>query len=98
MFEQTSRYAHLKPITFTTDEGRVISYIPRRFLPQGTHLPVLTEIVVQGRDRLDLMAARTLGNPTMFWRICDANDAMQPIELTAEVGRILRVPIPQPEW
>lgn len=97
MFDQTSRYAHLKPLQFITNEGRRVSYIPRRFLPKGDTLPLLSEVRVQGGDRLDLIAARTLGNPTMFWRICDANDAMHPLELTVEVGKVLRVPIPQPE-
>jgi nucleoid-associated protein YgaU len=97
MFDHTSRYAHKKPLRLTTPEGREISYMPRRFLPRGDRLPLLTEVRVQQGDRLDLLAARTLGNPTLFWRICDANDAMHPLELTAEVGRVLRVPVPQPE-
>jgi hypothetical protein len=50
--------------------------------------------VVQG-DRLDLIAARTLGDSEQFWRVCDANDAMDPHELTAEPGRAVRVPVPR---
>ena len=33
-------------------------------------------------DRLDLITARTLGDPEQFWRVCDANDALDPAELT----------------
>ena len=33
-------------------------------------------------DRLDNIAARYLGDPEQFWRICDANGAMRPDELT----------------
>ena len=40
-------------------------------------------------------AARTLGDPLQFWRVCDANNAMNPPELTEEAGRALRVPVPQ---
>ena len=47
-------------------------------------------------DRLDLITARTLGDPEAFWRVCDANDALDPAELTSEAGRRLRVPLPQP--
>ncbi|MCC7564813.1 MAG: hypothetical protein KO206_00835 [Methanomicrobiaceae archaeon] len=97
MFEYTSRYAHQKPLRFTARDGRECSYMPRRFLPGSGDLPLLAEVRVQQGDRLDLIAARTLGDPTMFWRICDANDAMHPLELTAEAGRVLRVPVPQPE-
>ena len=39
-------------------------------------------------DRLDLITARTLGDPEQFWRICDANDALDPDDL-AEPGRRL---------
>ena len=34
-------------------------------------------------DRLDVMAAQYLGDPELFWRICDANGAMRPEEFTA---------------
>ena len=41
--------------------------------------------VVAG-DRLDNLAARYLGDPEQFWRLCDANGAMRPEELVANVG------------
>ena len=59
-------------------------------------MPLLAEVAVGQGDRLDLITARTLGDPEQFWRVCDANDAMDPRELTAETGRALRVPVPQP--
>ena len=44
----------------------------------------------------DLMStAQYLGDPEQFWRICDANDAMRPDDLTAEVGRRLLIPVAQ---
>ena len=33
---------------------------------------------VQQGDRLDLIAAKYLGDPLMFWLICDANGAIAP--------------------
>jgi hypothetical protein len=45
-------------------------------------------------DRLDVMAAQYLGDPQLFWRICDANGAMRPEDLTATVGRVLRICLP----
>jgi hypothetical protein len=78
--------------------GRNVAYVRRRFLPQGRSLPTLVEVVVEQADRLDLITARTLGDPEHFWRVCDANDAMNPFELTADeaVGHLIRVPVPQP--
>jgi hypothetical protein len=46
-------------------------------------------------DRLDNITARYLGDPEQFWRVCDANNAMHPRELTEEIGRRLRIPLPQ---
>lgn len=96
MFEHTSRYYQIETAHLTASDGRTIAYKRRRFLPQGESLPLLVEVVVSQNDRLDLIAARTLGDPEQFWRICDANDALDPLELTAEPGTIIRVPIPQP--
>ena len=96
MFDPDSRYARLSTATRMEADGRVVSYVRRRFLPQGSSLPLLVEVQVAQGDRLDLIAYRTLGDPTHSWRICDANDAMDPADLTADLGRSLRVPVPQP--
>jgi len=53
---------------------------------------VAEHLVVLG-DRLDNIAARHLGDPEQFWRLCDANDAMQPPELTV-IGRRIKIPFP----
>jgi hypothetical protein len=95
MFDYTSRYFNLETASLTTKEGRVVAYVRRRFLPQGRDLQTLVEVVVTEGDRLDLITARTLGDPEQFWRVADANDAMNPFDLTEEPGSTLRVPIPQ---
>ena len=95
MFEQRSRYYALDDVSLTTADGRIIAYKRRRFLPDGEKMPLLVEVTVTEGDRLDLITARTLGDPEQFWRICDANNAMNPSDLTAETGRVLRVPVPQ---
>lgn len=95
MFDPMSRYYHLETATYTTPEGSVIAYKRRRFLPRGENMPPLIEVTVTHGDRLDLITARTLGDPEQFWRVGDANNAMDPLELTAELGKTLRVPVPQ---
>lgn len=94
MLEHTSRYDALETATYTAPDGRVIAYKRRRFLPQGEKMQLLVEVTVSEGDRLDLITARTLGDPEQFWRICDANNTMNPFDLTAELGRTLRVPVP----
>ena len=90
-----SRYANLPVLTYTSADGRMTSYYSRRLLPPGSSMPLLTSVTVTQGDRLDLIAARALGDPEQFWRICDANDALDPFELTATLGRVLRVAVPQ---
>ena len=73
--------------------------------PRGiVHLLRLNDVALKGAevtvvegDRLDTIAARTLGDPEQYWRICDANIASNPPTLTAEPGRVLRVPVPWAE-
>jgi hypothetical protein len=95
MFDHTSRYYSLEIATLDLPDGRTVSYVRRRFLPQGDEMPLLAEVAVIQGERIDLVANRTLGDPLAFWRICDANNAMDPQELTEEPGRLLRVPLPQ---
>jgi hypothetical protein len=85
MFEPNSRYYNLEISTFTNSEGELITYKRRRFLPQGQDLPLLTSIAVSAGDRLDNLTARTLG---------DANNTLNPEDLTAEPGVSIRIPIP----
>lgn len=95
MFEYTSRYYNLNNLGFTLPTGQVVTYKARRFLPQGDDLPLLVEVQAQQGERLDLIAARILGDPEQFWRICNANNVMDPSELTDNPGCLIRVPLPQ---
>lgn len=99
MFDHTSRYYAIATATFTFPDGRLVSYVRRRFLPRGNDLPLLAETSVTPGERIDLLADRVYGDPLAFWRICDANDAMDPLEMLNEAaddpGRHLRVPLPQ---
>lgn len=94
MFDHTSRYYDLETAVHTLPDGTGVAYKRRRFCPQGRSLVLLAEVPVGEGDRLDLITARTLGDPLQFWRVCDANDAMSPGELTLLPGRLLRVPLP----
>ena len=95
MFDPTSRYARLATKTLKNADGREVTYVERRFLPKGEELQILAEVTVEQSDRLDLISARVLGNPLMFWQICDANNAMDPFELVKEPNKKLIVPVPQ---
>ena len=100
MFDQfppNSRYHRVALKTLERRGRGNVVYLARRFLPLPETLSLLQEHVVEDRDRLDNLAARYLGDPELFWRIADANNAMRPQDLTAEeeIGRRLRITLPE---
>ncbi|HEY2290601.1 MAG TPA: hypothetical protein VGM86_07855 [Thermoanaerobaculia bacterium] len=97
MFDPNSRYYNLETATLTTADGRQLAYKRRRFVPPGSSMPLLAEVTVVEGDRLDLITARLLSDPEQFWRVADANNAMDPADLTNEPGSRLRVGLPQAE-
>ncbi|SFK62127.1 hypothetical protein [Caulobacter sp. UNC279MFTsu5.1] len=99
MFDHTSRYAALDTASHILPDGRAVTYARRRFLPPGASLPTLTLVNVVPGDRIDLLANRVYGDPLMFWRLCDANDAMDPLQMLADAAgdpsAALRAAMPQ---
>jgi len=95
LFPPNSRYQGIDTAKLTTAEGKEIVYLRRRFSPQPEELALLRERLVAQEDRLDNLAAEHLGDPELFWRICDANRALRPDELTEVPGRRLRITLPQ---
>jgi len=95
VFDRDSRYYALEERRFTDADGKEIVYKARRFVPRGGSLPLLVEAQVRDGEHLDHLAHRTLGGPTHYWRICDANDALRPDEIDMTAGNIVPVPSPQ---
>lgn len=90
VYPATSRYADV-PIV-VDGEQRCLA---RRLLPavdRGADAgeDALRHRVVAG-DRLDTIAGAALGSAELWWRIADQNAAVDPVDLTAELGRMLRV-------
>jgi DNA polymerase elongation subunit (family B) len=94
MFPRTSRYYNIEIVKYVTSDQREIVYVRRRFLPRSGFGPLIAEHSVVEGDRLDNVTATYLGDPEQFWQVCDTNDAMQPDELTEEIGRRLKVAMP----
>src|SRR5882724_6332077 len=95
MFPINSRYYGIATVTLETQDGKQIVFLRRRFVPPPERFDLLTEHTVSEAERLDNITALYLGDPEQFWRVCDANNAMRPAEMTAEIGRRLRIPLPQ---
>ena len=94
MFDPESRYAGLQVLEQQGPDGRMIRFVERRFLPRSEGMRALGAVAVADGDRLDLITARTLGDPLQYHRICDANDALHPPDLVADPGRRLKIPAP----
>lgn len=95
LFTATSRYFGIDTLTYAARQGTAVLYIQRRFLPSPDRFQLLQEHSVTQGERLDNIAAQFLGDPTLFWRLCDANNAMRPEELTETIGRKLRITLPE---
>ena len=101
MFNESSRYYKLRNLSYRErkskkgngEGGDIIVYKERRFLPPLRNITIMQEVTVAPGERLDNVAYRTLGDPEQFWRICDANEEMHPLELASEPGKILKVGI-----
>ena len=95
MFSITSRYYGIAVVTLETPDGEKTVYIRRRFVPPPERFELLMEHSVTEGERLDNITALVLGDPEQFWRICDANGAIRPDELTEIIGRRLRITLPE---
>jgi hypothetical protein len=89
-----SRYGGSQQLRRLDGSGRQVTYLAIRILPLGASVAGDTTTTVQDSevDRLDLIANRTVGDPLLAWRIADANDAVDPIELCRRAGALLKLP------
>lgn len=94
-FAQNSRYFGLEIRKTKDASGREVNYVGRRIIAQPEDFQLLEEHTVVQHDRLDNLAHKYLGDAEQFWRICDANAAMNPLELTATIGDRVRITLPQ---
>jgi hypothetical protein len=94
-FPVNSRYHDIETTILEREGQEPIVYLRRRFVPlNGTRFFLGTHPVSEG-ERLDHLAAKYLGDPELFWRLCDANSAMRPQDLTDEIGEGIKIPLVQ---
>lgn len=96
-FPTDSRYYGSATLTYVTPAGVSISYLARRIVPQpgAPNFSTLAQHTVKQGDRLDLIAAKYLGDPLLFWLICEANGAVRPDALVETPGIVLNITMPQ---
>lgn len=94
-FAPTSRYYGIATSQLGQPDGRTVVFVQRRFLPRPENFALLQLISIVSGDRLDNVAAEHIGDPEQSWRLCDANRAMQPEALVANVGAMLAITMPE---
>jgi hypothetical protein len=95
VFPQSSRYHGIETTSLRAPDERVIVYMKRRFVPDPKRFVLLQEHTVVQGDRPDILAAKYVGDSEQFWRLCDANGVLDPNELTASIGRKIRITMPE---
>lgn len=94
-FGPNSRYYQVPVGSYPGGAGdAALPYLLRRFIPQRRDIALAAACLVQGGDRPDLLAARALGDPELYWRVADANLVSDPFELIDTIGRRLVLPTP----
>ena len=96
-FPTDSRYYGATTLSYTSANGQTVTYLAPRMVPQpgAANYATLAQHTVQQGDRLDLLAAKYLGDPLLFWLVCDANGAICPNQLVATPGTTLNLTMPQ---
>ncbi|SOD63448.1 hypothetical protein SAMN06297387_110180 [Streptomyces zhaozhouensis] len=104
-YPPSSRHHDAEIGTHVRPDGTEVRYTKRRLLPplatdtdtdRGTDADGgATEAHTVGAgERLDHLGQRYFGAADQWWRIADANPALDPRELTAEPGREIEIPVP----
>lgn len=95
-FDEASRYRGLPLLRWTDAGGREHVYVDRRPVPAREDLVAIGQVEVGDGDRIENIAAEQFGDARLWWRIADANRALDPMELTAphNIGRRLLVTLP----
>lgn len=88
MFDAKSRYGALPTYIARDRRGRTVAVVPAADKPAQAELGRHRHR--QG-ERLDHYAARYLGDPAGYWRICEQNDVMLPEALSEALEIIIPV-------
>jgi hypothetical protein len=93
-YPRTSRYHDAEIGIHRQPDGTEVRYAKRRLLPPTEEAGDDTQThTVRTGERPDLLGQRYFGDPGQWWRIADANQVLDPRELTDEPGREVDMPL-----
>ena len=94
-FPDNSRYHSVEITSLEQSNREPIAYLKRRFVPPLESFAVIQEHTVVEGDRVDNLSAQYLGDPELYWRLCDANGVIRPDELTETAGDKVAITLPE---
>ena len=97
MFDENSRYYGLDEKKQVLDKREIV-FKTRRILPKSDERTAIKQVQVNEGDRIDQVSFATVQSAEQNWKLADVNRAMNPYDLTAQVGRVLTIPQPYGQW
>jgi hypothetical protein len=95
-FPPTSRYASVGVNAWDPGHGKPpVAYLRRRLCPSAQGFALLHEARILEGERRDVLAAQHVGDAELWWRLADSNGVVDPRDLTAPIGRPLRITLPE---
>lgn len=91
MFLKSSRYYGIGTVAAQDASGREVKAVKFRRLPEMPEIPG-EAAVIQGADRLDLIADARYQDAARYWHVADANSELEAERLAGPPGRIIAVP------
>lgn len=88
MIRKGSRYRKDAIVEVEDGQGRTRQLIELRSVPRAQ---AKLEVTVGPGERLDHLAHRYYRDPARFWRICDASEVLDPLDLALPGARV-RIP------
>ena len=92
MFGPSSRYSATPSTTFTDDDGNVFVYKRMRHIPRDVPADAPTA-TVKPDLRVDQVGTEMLGDPTLYWHLCDVNQEIDPQRIAVAGTRLHVTPI-----
>ena len=93
-FSANSRYFTVPLRARTGPDGEEQLFVARRIIPQPSRYETDHLVRADASTRIDGVAAQEIGDPLLYWRICDANGIADPAEATQPDGKPIHIPLP----
>ena len=93
-YAPNSRYYSLIIRERTNADGVTEAFVARRIIPAMARYRALDRHRTDGDERIENLSADYLGDPELYWRICDANGDEDPGMATQPISRLITIPLP----